>query len=190
MDIQYSTWLGRAAVFAASAAFAGGTMVDQVVLDKQRRSRRIAMTADEVDAFLTTQRICRVATLTAGGAPHNSPLWFIWDGTYLWLYSIVKSQRWTDVIRDPRVSVVVDGGHDFFELHGVELRGSVEQVGEVPRVGGPADNPFNDADLAEVERLFAPKYMGNPDGSMYHDGRHAWLRLRPEKITSWDHRKV
>jgi hypothetical protein len=26
--------------------------------------------------------------------------------------------------------------------------------------------------------------------AMHHDGRHAWLRLTPEKITSWDFRKI
>lgn len=165
-------------------------MVDQELLAKQRRSRRIAMSAEEVDVFLTESRVCRVASLGADGSPHNSPLWFLWDGDYLWLYSIVSSQRWTDLMRDPRVSVVVDGGHDFFELHGVELRGAVERVGPVPRVAGPEGNPFDVPELEKVERLFAPKYMGNPDGSMYHDGRHAWLRLRPEKIVSWDHRKI
>jgi hypothetical protein len=25
---------------------------------------------------------------------------------------------------------------------------------------------------------------------MYHDKRHAWLRLTPEKAVSWDHRKI
>jgi hypothetical protein len=25
---------------------------------------------------------------------------------------------------------------------------------------------------------------------MYHDGRHAWLRITPTKITSWDFRKL
>ena len=25
---------------------------------------------------------------------------------------------------------------------------------------------------------------------MYHDGRHAWLRIVPDKIVSWDFRKL
>jgi len=33
----------------------------------------------------------------------------------------------------------------------------------------------------------ADKYQG---GTMYHDGRHAWLRITPDKITSWDFRKL
>ena len=36
--------------------------------------------------------------------------------------------------------------------------------------------------------LFARKNFGLD--SMPHDGRHAWARLRPEKIVSWDFRKL
>jgi hypothetical protein len=163
-------------------------MVDPNVLDTQRRMRRVAMTSDELDDFLGTQRVCRVATVSATGAPHNVPLWFVWDGTCLWLYSVVKSQRWTDLMRDPRVSAVVDTGDEFFELRGAELRGTTERVGQVPRTGA---EPLDDPELASVERAFAAKYApGDPGGAMRYDGRHAWLRLRPAKIASWDHRKI
>jgi hypothetical protein len=155
------------------------------VIETQRRGRRIALSGDEVDALLTTQYVCRVATLTGTGAPHVSPLWFVWDGDALWLYSIVRSQRWADLLRDPRAAVVVDAGGDFGELHGVELRGEFEPVGPAPRIG-TEDVP----ELATPERLFAAKYAGKPDGSMYYDGRHAWLRLVPTKVASWDHRKL
>jgi len=147
---------------------------------EQRRSRRIAMSPEELDAFFLQERTCRVATVNATG-PHLSALWFVWDGHALWLTSIVKSQRWTDLERDPRVSVLVDAGHDFGELRGVEIVGQVERVGEVPRVGEPND------ELVVPERLFADKYSG---GTLHHDGRHAWLRIRPEKIVSWDFRKI
>ena len=98
----------------------------------QRRGRKIMMTPGELDEFLATQRTCRVATVSADGAPHVSTLWFAWDGTSLWLYSIVRSRRWTELRRDPRVAVVVDTGEEYGELRGVELSGTVEFVGEVP----------------------------------------------------------
>jgi PPOX class probable F420-dependent enzyme len=148
---------------------------------EQRRGRKIAMTTVEVDAFLAEQRICRVATVGSDGRPHVAPLWFVWDGTSLWLNSIVKSQRWTDLERDPRVAVVVDGGEEFHELHGVEIIGSVEVVGDVPRSAEP------EAEVAEPETLFARKYIGAD--LFTPDGRHAWLRIRPEKLVSWDFRK-
>jgi PPOX class probable F420-dependent enzyme len=139
------------------------------------------MTAEERDRFLSSERVCRVATVGGDGAPHVTPLWFAWDGTSLWVTSLVRSQRWVDLLRDPRVSVAVDAGDDFMELRGVELRGTAVPVGEAPRTGEPVP------ELDEPERLFADKYAA---GRVHHDGRHAWLRITPERIRSWDFRKI
>jgi hypothetical protein len=67
------------------------------------------------------------------------------------------------------------------ELKGVELVGTVEVVGEVPRTAVP------NAELEEPERLFGEKYVG---GTFTADGSHAWLRLVPDKILSWDFAKM
>src|SRR5438094_10133871 len=98
----------------------------------QRRGRAIAMSDEERDSFLEEQRICRIATIGRLG-PHVSPLWFAWDGNAMWFYSIVRSQRWVNVESDARVAVVVDAGTEYDELRGVELLGTAERVGEVPR---------------------------------------------------------
>jgi len=148
----------------------------------QRRGRAIAMTAAEVDEFLTAERTCRVATAGQDGRPHVVPLWFVWDGTSLWLSSVVRSQRWTDLARDPRVAVVVDAGVAYTELRGVELSGEVVPVGDVPRTATA------DPVLDQVEQLFADKYSGGV--KVPADGRHAWLKLTPEKLVSWDFRKL
>ena len=148
----------------------------------QRRGRAIAMTTEEVDAFLAAERTCRVATIGHDGRPHVAPLWFAWDGTSLWLNSIVRSQRWTDLMRDPRIAVVVDGGTEFLELCGVELAGTVVPVGDIPRSATP------DPELAAAEQLFARKYTGRDEFTA--DGRHAWLRLTPERLVSWDFGKM
>jgi hypothetical protein len=138
------------------------------------------MTPAEVDAFLAEQRTCRVATIGSSG-PHATPLWYAWHGGVLWLTSVVRSQRWADLQRDPRIAAVVDAGESYDELRGVELRGRVEVVGEVPRTGEPVP------ELDGPEQLLADRYFG---GTVVHDGRHAWLRVVPDKITSWDFRKL
>ncbi|MFI2618474.1 pyridoxamine 5'-phosphate oxidase family protein [Streptomyces sp. NPDC018584] len=148
----------------------------------QRRGRRIMMTPDELDAFLSTERTCRVATVSADGAPHASTLWFAWDGRSLWLYSITRSKRWADLRRDRRIAVVIDAGEEYGELRGVELSGTAEFVGESPRTGEPCP------ELDVPERLFARKLFGLDE--MPHDGRHAWIRLTPDAIASWDFRKL
>ena len=147
----------------------------------QKRGRAIAMSPDEVDAYLRGERTCRVSTAGADGSPHVAPLWYVWDGSRVWLNSLVRSQRWTDLARNSRISIVVDGGTEFHELHGVELSGRASVVGEAPRGTEPHD------ELTEPERLFAAKYMGG--GPFIPDGRHGWLRVDIEKLVSWDFRK-
>ncbi|SHH48690.1 Pyridoxamine 5'-phosphate oxidase [Jatrophihabitans endophyticus] len=155
-------------------------------LRPQRRGRSIAMSDAERDAFLAEQRTCRVATVGADG-PHATPLWFGWDGAgpgALWLYSIVRSRRWADLVADPRVGVVVDAGEEYADLRGVEITGHAEVVGEVPRTG----DDVTAAELAAAEVHYARKYLGGDE--MIHDGRHGWLRVTPSKIVSWDFRKL
>ena len=155
--------------------------MSQSQLKEQRRSRRIAMTDEERDAFLAAERVCRVATVGSDGAPHVTPLWFVWDGSALWLNSIVRSQRWADLQREPRIAIVVDGGREYGDLCGVEIEGAVGVVGAVPRGAESVD------ELEPIERAFARKYS---QSEVYTpDGFHAWLRVQPSKITSWDFQK-
>ena len=140
----------------------------------QRRGLKIAMTGAEVDSFLEQERVCRVSTIARDGTPRSNPLWFVWHDRGLWLYSLVGTQRWVNIERNPNVSALIDAGHDYGELRGVELIGKVDIIG--------------DADVQPVERLFFRKYFDRDDP--VHDGRHAWLRLVPEKVVSWDFRKL
>jgi hypothetical protein len=153
-------------------------------MKRQRRGHVIAMSTEEIGTFLAEQRTCRFAT-TGPGGPHVAPVWFVWDGRALWVYSLTRSQRWANVARDPRVAVVADAGHHYHELRGVEIEGEAAVVGPVPRTDG--QDPGT-AELAGPERLMAGKYFG--PASMIHDGRHAWLRVTPLKIVSWDFRKL
>jgi hypothetical protein len=108
-------------------------------------------------------------------------LWFAWNGASLWLASVVRSQRWTDLQRENGVSVVVDAGHEFTDLRGVEVRGG-------RRTGGRgAEDRKGPAGARDPGTLYADKYRS---GRIYHDGRHAWLRITPEKVVSWDFCKM
>jgi hypothetical protein len=140
------------------------------------------MSPEERDAFLRTERTCRVGSLGHDGSPHVTALWFVWSDESIWLYSLVGSQRWTDLLRDPRVSVLVDAGVEYLDLKGVEIRGIAAPVGEAPRSGD-----LTTPDLLQPESLFAHKYTS---GSMRHDRRHAWLRVIPTSIVSWDFTKI
>jgi hypothetical protein len=138
------------------------------------------MSPVEIDAYLTTERTCRVATVGIHG-PHVAPLWFVWVDDALWLNSVVRSQRWRDISLNPDIAVVIDSGEAYDELRGIEILGRAEPIGGVPRTSMPS------IQLAAVEAEYAGKYAGTT--TFVPDGRHAWLCVRPTKITSWDFRK-
>jgi hypothetical protein len=148
----------------------------------QRRGLKIAMSTQEMDRFLEQERVCRLSTVAADGTPRSNPLWFVWYDRALWLYSLVGTQRWANIERNPTVSALVDAGHDYGELRGIELLGKVAIVGDLPRTG------HHDPDLETPERLFFRKYFDRDEP--VHDGRHAWLRLVPDQVVSWDFRKL
>jgi hypothetical protein len=52
----------------------------------------------------------------------------LWDGSHVWMQSIVRAQRWADPQRDQRVAIVMDAGSDYLELRGLEILGSIELV--------------------------------------------------------------
>jgi hypothetical protein len=147
---------------------------------EQRRGRSIAMTNEERDEFLRHERVCRLATVGPDG-PHVSPLWFVWDGSTVWIYSVVRSQRWRNLERNSRASVVVDAGTEYLELRGVELAGNIELLNV------ESDHPQQGSGFEEIEKLFGQKYS---NGHFKPDDKHAWTRLSPEKVVSWDFRKI
>ena len=86
----------------------------------------------------------------------------------------------------PRIAVLVDAGVEYATLHGVEIRGEAAVVGEVPRTG--AELAAEEQELLVVEGIFARKYFDIAE--LWHDGRHAWLRVVPDALRSWDFRKI
>ena len=79
-------------------------------------------------AFLESQSICRLATVSSDGWPHNVPVGYAFDGEYLYITSdpgakklrnIAANNRVcvvVDVVQKPRRAVVIQGTADLIEL--------------------------------------------------------------------------
>jgi nitroimidazol reductase NimA-like FMN-containing flavoprotein (pyridoxamine 5'-phosphate oxidase superfamily) len=136
----------------------------------------LSLTDEEQAAYLAEQRTVRVATVGPDGAPHVVPLWFVWRGGALFLNSTMGNPTVENMLRTGTASAVVDDGERYDALRGVVLTGGVERLGdEAP---------------AEVERAWSDKYMGG--GKLpYRKWRdRSWFRLDPDRIASWDFRKI
>jgi PPOX class probable F420-dependent enzyme len=137
----------------------------------------LSLTPEELDRFLTESRTVRVATVGPGGEPHVVPLWFVWhDGTLF-----VNTTRGNRTVRnaelDPRAAATVDDGERYEELRGVVLHGLLE----------PAEG---DSRLAAAREAMAAKYFGGNRPHFEGWRNRMYLRLAPQRISSWDFRKI
>ncbi len=135
----------------------------------------LRMTAEELDGFLSTERTARVGTVSRSGEPHVAPLWFVWVDGAVFVSSLRRSRRTSDLRGGSRAAVCVDAGENYAELKGAVLYGTFQPANDHPS-------------LNEVRRVFGEKYLGGnetPDRQS-----HDWLVLKPDRIVSWDFRKI
>jgi PPOX class probable F420-dependent enzyme len=146
------------------------------------RRDEIQMTESELRSFLDEQMVMQCATVGPHGRPHMVPLWFVPDGPELRGWTYAKSQKATNLERDPRATLGIEDGVKYQELRGVMFECDV-------RV---------ERDPAEVERyglaLFA-RYAGELTPEIREMvGKQAQKRVgltfAPSRVVTWDHRKL
>lgn len=147
------------------------------------RRDQIAMTEAEQWAFIETQKTVQVATLNRDGSPHLLCMWFaIRDGAVV-LETFSKSQKVMNLRRDPRIALLFEAGEAYPELRGVSINATAELI----------------TDYDCVHDLHADVIVRNQPGvtraqameftaAMCH--KKTALRVRPQKVMSWDHRKL
>src|SRR5918999_4624311 len=93
-----------------------------------RVSRRgqIKLSDDEQRELLESGRVVVVSSIGARGWPHSMPLWYVLRGTEIWIYTYAKSQKVKNLERDPRATLLVETGHEYGELRGVQMEAEAE----------------------------------------------------------------
>ncbi|MGC4190269.1 MAG: PPOX class F420-dependent oxidoreductase [Thermomicrobiales bacterium] len=94
-------------------------------------------------AYLGTQRLGRLATVDANGAPQNNPVGFRVnaDGTIdIPGFANETTRKWRNVARNPNVAFVVDDyDPNPWRVRFMEIRGMAEQIPDpAPQPGQPS----------------------------------------------------
>lgn len=91
-------------------------------------------------AYLASQRLGRLATLSASGAPHVVPVGFRYnaelDTIDIGGHNLSKSRKFRDLARDGRVAFVVDDVMPPWQPRGIEVRGRAEAIKSGGSQGG------------------------------------------------------
>ena len=141
------------------------------------------MTDEEVDAFLHERQTMNIATFGPDGNIHLVAMWYgFYEGKPAF-ETFTKSQKIKNLLRDNRITVLVEDGDEYDHLRGVELVGTAT-VTEDPEVVMP------------VARSVVDRYFGveNPDdldavaAGLAH--KRSAVVIHADKVVSWDHNKL
>jgi len=147
------------------------------------RRKAIALTPEEQRQFLEESHTIILSTLDGRGYPHCVAMWYVAnpDGAVL-MTTFAKSQKAVNLRRDPRCALLLESGRKYEDLKGLLIRGRATLEADTERV------------LDLLERVHA-KYNRAPaaglrDAMRHQASKRVLVRIRPERVASWDHRKL
>jgi len=138
----------------------------------------ISMTQKELEEFLSKPILARIATVGKNSAPHVAPVWFVYENGTLIISTGRDAAKIKNIKRNPAVAVCIDTTEGGFQSRGVILRGKAELV---------------EKDALEITKKIYKKYLGNLDNPMAKQllqMPRAVIKLKPQKIFSWDYAKM
>jgi PPOX class probable F420-dependent enzyme len=148
------------------------------------RRAEIQLSPDEQRELIESERVVVVSTIGPRGWPHSMPLWYVPRAGDIWIYTYAKSQKVRNLERDPRATLLMETGHEYAELRGVEIEAEAEihrdheTVFELAKelTARYAGGAQVDEDQAEALRAQARK--------------RAAIRFEARRTATWDHRKL
>jgi PPOX class probable F420-dependent enzyme len=147
---------------------------------------RIRLTEGEQRELLEEARTLHVASILPNGRPHLVPMWFVVDDDGLLAFTTYgTSQKVKNLERDPRITVMAETGTAYDELRGVAIDGTAEIVRD-PRVTMRTLQLVG-AKMGGQGRPAPPPEDEEPPPVAY---KRVTVRVHPERIRSWDHRKL
>jgi PPOX class probable F420-dependent enzyme len=146
------------------------------------RRDQIKMTDEEVAAFLAEQRIVVCATNGRDGWPHLMPLWYVVRDGELWSWTYAKSQKVRNIERDDRVTLQVETGEAYEELHGVMIKARAvlhRQTDDVAALGLEIFSRYTSGESDAIREMVAQQAP-----------KRVAIQFVAHALTSWDHRKL
>jgi PPOX class probable F420-dependent enzyme len=148
------------------------------------RRAEIRLSADEQRELIASERIVVVSTIGLRGWPHSMPLWYVPRDGEVWIYTYAKSQKVRNLERDPRATLLVETGHEYGELRGVEIEAEAEIHREHETVFELAKElTARYADGAQVDEAAAEALRAQAR-------KRVAIHFQPRRIATWDHRKL
>jgi PPOX class probable F420-dependent enzyme len=144
----------------------------------------IAMTEDEIVAFVEQSRTATMATNGPTGVPHLIAMWYgVLDGR-IYFETKAKSQKVVNLRRDPRIAAMIEAGEAYDQLRGVSIEGTAHIIDDT------SSDEYWAAAVSVFERYNGPYTEQARPLLEAMMNKRVVVRIDPLRTRSWDHRKL
>jgi PPOX class probable F420-dependent enzyme len=149
------------------------------------RRDEIKLTTAEQAELLSSERVVVVSSIGPRGWPHSMPMWYVVRDGEIWVWTYAKSQKARNLERDPRATLLIETGHEYTELRGIQIEAVAELIRDPERVVDYAKEmtiryaegiESVEGDAAAALEAQAPKRVA--------------IRFEAKRTATWDHRKL
>ena len=136
------------------------------------------LTEQEIDALLSNETRCRIATIGPGDGINLTPMTFGWAHGKVYIFG--RGQKVANLRKTPTATVLVDVGERWFELQGIMLRGQariLENEAEEEAETGLAAARENIATKHQLDQPYAASAAGRS---------RRWIVFTPSKVVTWN----
>lgn len=149
------------------------------------RRDQIKLTPEEQLELLEEERTVIATTIGPRGWPHSMPLWYVVRDGDIWVWTFRKSQKIKNLERDDRCTLLIEAGHEYQELRGIQIEaraGLIHDPDEIFEFAKEVAVRYSDGidslgdDALAALKVQAPKRVA--------------IHYHPVRTVTWDHRKL
>lgn len=136
------------------------------------------MTQKELEEFLSSPVLARIATVGKDCTPHITPVWFLYEDGTIIISTRKGSTKIRNIKNNPAVAISIDTTGESMNK-GVIFRGKAELA---------------EKDTLEIVKKSCKKYLGSLDHpvakQLLQVKEAVVIKLKPQKTISWDTSKM
>ena len=156
-----------------------------MVLYRRANRQYVAMSRKEVWQFLRSQRRVYLGFTMANGYPHVTPIWFVVIGDKICMRAQDYKVK-VGLAETGKACVVIDDGDVYRELRGAVMWGRSRVLHEkalIAKITAEFEKKYS-------RRQWKPDDMPKDWVKERNREKRAFIEFVPEKVDSWDNRKV
>jgi PPOX class probable F420-dependent enzyme len=152
------------------------------VKDMQKLMSAAAMSEKEIQDFLSSPRIARLATIQ-NGKPHLVPVWYFYDGKNIIISTPKGAKKIKNLQSNPNVSIIIDIVDGKVEDVSYATKAKAVIIEGIAELRDDIDNSFV---KRTYERYIGKKALNDPLVQFSVNLPRYMIVIKPTRIISWD----